>query len=604
MLALGRPALPALVLAAGVCAAAVGARPAAAPAVTFARDVAPILFARCAPCHRPGGAAPFPLLSYKDARTRADLIADLTAKRLMPPWPPEPGYGEFAGARRLSDAELDVIQRWVEAGAPEGNRADLPPAPAWPEGWQLGKPDLIVTMPDAYTLPPDGPDVFQKLVLPIPVSGRRYVKALEFRPGNARVVHHAIMHVDRTGSARGAAHAAGAEPGRGGMIFTEGETPDGHFLGWSPGEMPAMGREELAWPLDQGTDLLLQLHLMPTGKPETIRASVGFFFTDAPPSRVGLGLQLGSYVIDILPGDKQYTVEDRYVLPVDVEAYAIYPHAHYLGREIAAHAVLPDGTTRWLVWIKDWNFDWQGEYRYARPVDLPKGTTLVARFTYDNSSDNPRNPNRPPARVRYGGRSSDEMANVWLQVVPRSGEELPALRASYARKAAARDAAGYVALLAADPQNAAIHRGLGLAYLRAGRAREAIAHLTDALRLGGADAAVHYHLGNAEAARGNVAGAVGHFRQAIAIQPALAEAYNNLGVMLQSEGDLDEPARLYREALAIKPAYAEAHNNLGVMLQAGGKLEEAIAHFREAVRLDPDYALARENLAAALRIRR
>ncbi|MGH9330770.1 MAG: tetratricopeptide repeat protein [Vicinamibacterales bacterium] len=578
----------------------------AAPEITFSRDVAPIVFSRCAPCHRPGEVGPFSLLTYEDVKRRARQIASVTAARVMPPWPPEPGHGEFAGERRLSHAEIATIQRWVASGAPEGNRADLPPAPTWKRGWQLGEPDLVVRMSEPYGVAPDGPDVFRKFVVPVPGQGTRYVRAIEFRPGNPRVLHHAIMHLDPTGEAK-RLDGADREPGIGGMLFTEGVSPEGHFLGWSPGLTPTVAPDDLAWRLEGGTDLLLQLHLLPTGKAETIQASVGFFFTATPPARTGLGLQLGSYTIDIPPGDPAYMVEDSYVLPVDVDVHAIYPHAHYLGKNIQAWALLPDGTRKPLIWIKDWDFYWQGEYRYVTPVALPKGTTIAMRYTYDNSAGNPRNPHSPPQRVVYGGQSSDEMANVWMQVVPKASNDLARLKEDYARKAATRYVSGYLAMLAAGRSSGAIHRGLGFAYLRAGQLDDAIRHLREAERLGGGDpeeaALVHYNLGNAEAARGNRSEAIAQFERAIELQPGFAEAYNNLGVMRQSEGRLDEATRLYGRALAIKPAYAEAHNNLGVMLQAQGKLDEAIAHFREAVRLSPSYALARENLAAALRER-
>jgi tetratricopeptide (TPR) repeat protein len=599
-----RAVVPAIVAIAAVTHVSIMAR--AAPQTTFTRDVAPIVFVRCAPCHRPGEVGPFSLLSYDDVKQRARQIADVVASRVMPPWPPEPGHGQFAGERRLRDDEIATIRRWVEGGAPEGDRRDLPPPPAWKSGWQLGEPDLVVRMTGAYAVQADGPDVFRKFVLPIPVSGTKYVRAIEFRPGNPRVLHHAIMHLDPTGEAR-RLESQDHEPGIGGMLFTEGISPEGHFLGWSPGVMPTRPPEDLAWRLNEGTDLILQLHLLPTGKPETIQSAVGFFFTPTPPERVGMGLQLGSYTIDIPPGDKQYVVEDRYVLPVDVELQSIYPHAHYLGKDIQADAILPDGSKAPLIWIKDWDFYWQGEYRYAKPVALPRGATIVMRYVYDNSDGNPRNPNRPPTRVVYGGHSSDEMANLWMQVVPKAPGDLARLKDDYARKAATRYIAGYLTLLAANPENSAIHRGLGFAYLRAGKIDEAIAHLREALRLGGAEtsdaALVHYNLGNAEAARGQVREAAGHFERAIEIQPNLADAYNNLGVMRQSAGALEEATRLYRQALSIKPAYAEAHNNLGVMLQAQGRLDEAIAHFREAIRLEPGYTLARENLEAALRER-
>jgi tetratricopeptide (TPR) repeat protein len=268
---------------------------------------------------------------------------------------------------------------------------------------------------------------------------------------------------------------------------------------------------------------------------------------------------------------------------------------------------LPGGATKSLIWIKDWDFYWQGEYRYAVPVSLPKGTTIAMRYTYDNSAKNRRNPHSPPRRIVYGGQSSDEMANTWMQIVPKAAADLALLKEDYQRKAATRYVAGYAALLAANPDRTALHAPLGFAYLRAGQVQDARRHLLEAARLGANDmeeaALVQYNLGNVEAALGNRAEAAAHFAKAIDLRPGFAEAMNNLGVMRQSDGRLDEATGLYRQALAAKPTYAEAHNNLGVMLQAQGKLDEAITHFKEAVRLNASYALARENLEAALRER-
>jgi Flp pilus assembly protein TadD len=414
------------------------------------------------------------------------------------------------------------------------------------------------------------------------------------------------MHLDPTGSAR-RLDGTDREPGIGGMLFTEGISPEGHFLGWSPGVMPTVAPSDLAWRLEAGTDLILQLHLLPTGKTERIQASVGFFFTPTPPARTGLGLQLGSYTIDIPPDNPAYVVEDSYVLPVDVEVHAIYPHAHYLGKDVRVTATRPDGSTEPLIWIKDWDFYWQGEYRYAVPVSLPRGTTIAMRYTYDNSAGNRRNPYSPPKRIVYGGQSSDEMANTWMQVVPKTAGDLALLKEDYARKAATRYVAGYVAMLTANPERTALHAPLGFAYLRAGQVENALRHLREAARVGANDleeaALVQYNLGNAEAALGHRAEAAAHFAKAIDLRPDFAEAVNNLGVMRQADGQLDAAADMYRKALAIKPEYAEAHNNLGVMLQAQGKLDEAISHFQEAVRLNAAYALAKENLEAALRQR-
>jgi tetratricopeptide (TPR) repeat protein len=590
-----------LVLAAALAAAACSSRPGgdAPRQPTFARDIAPIVHARCAPCHRPGEAGPFSLLTYSDVASRARQVALVTRSGYMPPWKPEPGHGDFAGERRLTAAELATIQRWVEAGAPEGNAADAPAPPAFPHGWQLGQPDLTVAMPGAVDVPAEGADVYRTVIVPLSLPTAKYVRAVEFRPGNPRVVHHAMVRTVRAGARllRASARTLDAE----GMLGGDAEivSPDGHVLGWAPGYSPTVMPAGMAWRLEPGAALAIELHLQPTGKAESARATVGLFFTDEPPAATPVGLQLGSYTIDIPPGVRDYTVEDRYEVPVDLAVHAIYPHAHYLGRDVRAWAMLPDGTERPLVWIRDWDFKWQNAYRYRTPVLLPKGTIVSVRFTFDNSAENPRNPSRPPRRVRYGGRSTDEMANVWMQVVPVRPEDLTALRADYQRAAAAREAAGLEALLRDEPGNGPARRALGDAYLRLGRVDQAAAMLAEAVRLAPRDATAHYNLGHALAAKGSLQEAAGHFGAAARLEPSFAEAHNNHGAVLRQAGDLAGAERAFRAAIAAAPDYAPAHNNLGITRRRRGDARGAIAALDAAVRLDPRYADAHLNLGLA-----
>lgn len=442
------------------------------PEATFTKDVAPVLYRHCVTCHRPGGAGPFPLLAYDDARPRAPLIADLTARRVMPPWLPEPGYGEFAGERRLTDAEIQVIRDWVAAGAPEGDPADLPEPPRWPDQWQLGPPDLTVEFPP-YTTPSSGDDVYRNLVAAVPVTAARYVSAVEVLPGDPRVVHHGRMMIDTTASSR-RLDAEDAEPGFDGMdLESDAVNPPGVFVGWTPGRMPAPPAPDLAWPLEPGTDVVLQLHIRPGGTSTVLRPRVGFHFAGGPPARTPALVMLGSYDIDIPAGAAGHPVTDTYELPVDVDVLSVYPHAHYLGKELQGFATLPDGSRRWLIRIPDWDFNWQDEYRFTNPVALPAGTVLTMAFTYDNSADNPQNPNTPPRRVVYGSRSIDEMADLVLQVVPRSPEDADALNRDLAWKGEIRE----IQYLA----NSAIGRGNAL--LDDGRAGEAIPAFQEALQL-------------------------------------------------------------------------------------------------------------------------
>ncbi len=319
-------------------------------AVTFTKDIAPIVYANCAACHRPGGVGPFSLLTYDDARKRARQMAAVTGARYMPPWPPESGKGEFVGERRITDAQIARIRQWVEAGAPEGRRADLPPPPRFPEGWALGEPDLVLTLPEPWTLPPGGTDVFRNFVLPVPVTRTRYVRALEIRLEDRKIAHHANVLVDRTRSAR-RRDAQDGEPGFAGMelaMESEGFDPDSHFLFWKPGSAPYEEPPDMAWRLDLGADLVLNLHLKPSGKPERMQPKVGLYFTEQAPVRLPMLLQLEhDGALDIPPGAAGFVVTDEIELPVAVEVLGIYPHAHYVGKDVQGVAILPDGRRRW-----------------------------------------------------------------------------------------------------------------------------------------------------------------------------------------------------------------------------------------------------------------
>ena len=387
-------------------------------APTFARDVAPILYRRCAACHRPGSAAPFPLLSYGDAAPRAGLIAQVTGDRYMPPWLPAPGYGKFAGERRLADAEIATLRRWADAGAPSGDLAQTPPAPHFPTGWQLGQPDVVAEMRQPYAVPAEGPDRYQCFAVPLAAAGDRYVRAMEIRPGEPRAVHHVVLFQDITGTARRRDSGAGYE-----CFGTPGFLPARGLGGWTPGGLPLRLPAGMPQTLYRGADLVLQVHYHPTGKPASDRTAVALYFTPTPPERTVMDIALGSNRIDIPPGERAYQVTDHFTLPVDVDVLGIIPHAHYICREMKGWAVLPGGARRWLIRIPEWNFNWQEQYHYAAPIPLPAGTTLQMEYTYDNSDANPRNPSHPPRRVVWGPGSEDEMAGLHIQAVPRRAED-------------------------------------------------------------------------------------------------------------------------------------------------------------------------------------
>jgi hypothetical protein len=386
------------------CAMSFGAAP------TFNKDIAPILNENCATCHRPGQVAPFSLLSYQDAAKRAKLIASVTASRYMPPWKAEPGP-HFLNERRLTDEQITLIRDWADQGAAEGDASDKRPPPSFSDGWEAGEPDKVFTMPSKFEIPADGPDQFRCFVIPMNLDRDVFVKSFEFRPGNRRVVHHAVLFMDTNGISRKLAGDSGSYS----CFAGPGFVPLGILGGWAPGSSPEVQREGVSIPVRKGTALVLQLHYHPDGKPETDQSSMGLTFGGPP--KTGLGLVwVNSRGINIAPGDGHYVVKTGVTLPQDVEVLGLTPHAHYLCKDMKVDAVLPDGTVEPLIRIKDWDFNWQGQYRYAEPVKLPKGTRVELEYTYDNSSNNLRNPANPPVPVRFGEQTTDEMALVFLAV--------------------------------------------------------------------------------------------------------------------------------------------------------------------------------------------
>ena len=240
---------------------------------TFAEDIRPLISQHCTDCHQPGQSAPFALLSYDDVVQRLTQIVEVTGHRTMPPWLPEPGDVPFVGERRLSDEQIEMLAQWAAAGAPRGIGEEVSsPAPA--TGWRLGVPDLVAEMPEAFTLPDEGVDLFRNFVIPINVDRRQYVRAVEIRPSNPKVVHHAVLMVDATPTSR-ELERLDAQPGFDGMLLDEAHSPAGHFIGWVPGKSPTVLDEDMAWRLDDRTDLVLQLHMLPSGKPEDVQTSIG-----------------------------------------------------------------------------------------------------------------------------------------------------------------------------------------------------------------------------------------------------------------------------------------------------------------------------------------
>ena len=565
--------------------------------VEYSRDIAPIVFRTCAPCHHAGEAGPFSLLTYGEVKSHARQIADITRKRLMPPWLPSQDSARFEEDSHLSDEQIELFQKWVVDGLLEGNPSELPVVPKFDSGWQLGKPDLVLKAAAPFTIPASGSDVYWNFIFREPVNSSRLIRAIEIHPGEKRLVHHANLLVDRSQSARREEKSPGS--GFAGMelqIESESFDPDGHFLFWKPGSAPIVEPPGMALRLDPGNDLVLNAHLQPSGKEESIQPTIGIYFTGEAATKFPVLLQLeNDRALDIPPGESNFPVSDQFTLPEEVQLLAIYPHAHYLCRDMLALARLPDGEEKTLIHIPRWDLNWQAVFRLAQPETLPRGTTVVMRYRYDNSADNIANPNSPPQRVRGGNRAVDEMAHLWLQVLPiavagDARDPRMTLQESLARHHIENNPADFEA-----------HYNLAAMLQLRGATQEALQQFQAALRLRPGDATVETAVGGALLALHRIPEAISHLNAAAAARPEYFDAHYNLGIVLASAGDFPRAAQEFGTAVKLRPLDASAEANLGAALAELGETKDAIVHFNRALRLDPGNALAKENLEALRR---
>ena len=567
--------------------------------VTFTKDVAPIVFANCASCHRPGGDAPFSLLTYADAARHATAIDEQTRTRHMPPWLPEPGDVPIAGVRSLSTAQIETIQQWVRDGAVEGSAGDLPVPPAFSSDWQLGTPDVVLEMSRPYVLNPGDTDVYRNVVLPNGLADDVFVRAVELRT-NGSPIHHALIRVAPASAAR-RRDGEGGYPGFDGMSAEGLQDPPGQFLGWAPGRGPMQSPDGMPWRLARGTDLVVELHMIPSDRPVDIRPSVALYFSRTPPVRVPVTAMMISKQIDIPAGEANHVVTDRHELPVSAELIGLFPHAHYLGKEMLVTATTPGASTpKTLLHIKHWSFHWQQDYRYVKPVPLPKGTVIDLRFTYDNSAGNPDNPHHPPARVRVGTQSTDEMANLGLQLLTASPADTATLLASFFRRDVLASIAAGEAGVRETPDSVTHRVLLGSSYLQAGRFVDAIPHLEEALRLDARHAIAESLLGGAYMSLGRVPEALPHFQRSARLAPDDERAQLNLADALEKSGRRAEAMTAYRRAIAINSESFEGHVGLTALLVSAGNLKAALTHLRRIVAIRPDSADAHSDLGAVL----
>jgi Tfp pilus assembly protein PilF len=554
--------------------------------VSFHRDVAPVLYARCASCHRPQGAAPFSLLAYEDARSRSGQIAEVTSSRFMPPWLPEAGHESLHGERRLTDHEIRILADWAEADAPEGDPNDAPPMPKFAAGWQLGEPDLVLESP-TFELSADGPDRFRNFVIAVPPGVDHRVQAVELQPEKPKVTHHVRLGIDANNEST-RRDAADAEVGYEGMAW--GADPEGQLITWTPGMTPDAGTSGAAWRLTSDVKLVLHTHLQPSGKREPVRFRIGLHFADNPPTLQPMILRVGSRDIDIPAAAASHVVTDEYELPIDVDAHFVFPHAHSLCREMLVQAILPDGGEKTLLAIRDFDENWHDTYRFAKPVRLPRGTRLVTQFTYDNSTANPRNPNHPPDRVVYGSNADDEMCDVYLQVTPVDPAQLAVLAEHQHQAELKSKIVGYRKTLEVHSQDPWSIEGLASCYVADRRPAEAVQLLEATPQLLDDSVQANVVLGLAQLATGDLGAAEQRLRTALAMDEEFALAWLGLGQTLAAKSQTDEAEQAFRRAVALAPRLTGARLDLADLLVAQEQLPEAATVCEDAIRQSPaDY---------------
>jgi tetratricopeptide (TPR) repeat protein/mono/diheme cytochrome c family protein len=537
------------------------------PEFTYAQTIAPIIQNQCVICHHDGGIGPFALTNYEEVKKRARQIAEVTHSRYMPPWKPDIGYGPpLQGERRLTDEQIEIIDQWVEAGSPSGDLSQIAQAPGIEKEWILGEPDLIIDLEEAYTLPAEGLDVYRNFVIPLPIEETVYVRAFELLPQTRLAIHHALLMLDPTERSRQQDAAEGG-PGYDGMGIGSSVPPSGHIVGWTPGQIPYQAYPGTAWEVTPGTDLVLQLHMLPSGKEESINPKIGLYLSDEPPTKPSFVFQLRSYELEIPAGDPDYLVEQSIEVTAPLKVISVYPHAHYIGKDLQLFAILPDGEKQWLLRISDWDFNWQGDYRYAEPPVLPKGSVIHMSYHFDNSADNINNPNDPPKDILGGWRSEDEMAEAMIQVMPIDPADLPKLQT---------------------------------------------AQKDYDFKLAGGEARFHYFSAIYLEQQNEFERAMTAYQNALRLDPGFASAYYRMGALFEQQGNIQQAEALYEEALAYQPDLISARLAVAKLMMQRNQIRSAGFILEEVYSNNPDhlsaclylarYHLARGETAAAIKI--
>ncbi|MFO0893215.1 MAG: peroxiredoxin, partial [Isosphaeraceae bacterium] len=369
--------------------------------VTYAGAAARIIQDRCQSCHRPGQVGPFPLVSYDDVRKHAAMIAEVVDNRRMPPWHADPRYGRFANDRSLSARERATLLAWVEQGAPLGDPAQVPPARSFPEGWTIGKPDVVIDTPQSYTVPAQGVVEYVRLRVPAVFKEDRWIQAAEARPGDRSVVHHIIGYVDDHRSKRG---------GPGSLA---------HLCGYAPGDMPSVYSPGTAKLIPAGADLIFEIHYTPIGKVRTDRSSIGLIFAKEPVTREAFTVGIAESGFLIPPHQDNVPVSSSLTFDQDVRLLSFMPHMHLRGKDFKYTIVRPGKAPEVILSVPAYDFGWQSYYTLAEPISLPRGTRIDCLAHYDNSDRNPSNPD-PSRTVRWGDQTFEEMMIGYIDLdLPR-----------------------------------------------------------------------------------------------------------------------------------------------------------------------------------------
>lgn len=393
-----------------------GEAPPARAKVNYAEHIAGILQDHCVDCHRPGEVAPFSLQGYANAKKWAPMINLVTEKKQMPPWKAVAGHGEFMDENRLTETELATLKNWKEAGCPEGDQKKAPKPRTYSGAWALGQPDIEMMPKADFQLGAEGSDEYRNFVVHKNTSGAdQWVTAMDVRPGNRQVVHHVIAFIDTTGTAE--KKEAQNKDGRPGYdtFGGPGFIPSGSLGGWAPGLRPRKTHGDTAFRVPNNASIVMQVHYHRNGKQETDRTKLGIYLAKETPKQELRLRWLANPMFRLAPGDKEAKVKLDFRTPVDITVHGVMPHMHLLGRSMKAQVRFPDGKVEPLIFIEDWDFNWQMAYVLKEPMRLPAGSTIMVEGVYDNSAENPRNPNNPPKPVTWGEQTTDEM---FLLVVP------------------------------------------------------------------------------------------------------------------------------------------------------------------------------------------